>query len=481
MLVLPIGFCLPEISVTPSVVDVDVFKNVRETFTINISNVGDKDIEILNFSSLDYFTFPAVENFSANSTVEYEFSVQTDSVFEDNFESIASFYYISDIAYEGVDVEVSITDHGFEPQNFTCFVNDKLIFRNTDSVGHTVTRYPLGSGFDDDVSPGGVLEKVVTEEGIVAFYDREYGYSAQWQASQHSTDTLTHNSDLDEKVYFRVRSVLKDSNFSVDFLDGTEFSVDWNGTVKGVMKITDYAANGLFGVSLSSDSGWVSFDRNNFDISPSDHEYVDFHIKPSGIEQSNQTGKVYPFKITVDSTNSPSESFDLQAYINSYDFYYHKPFVFDIVTDGQIQDWVDFYCKIIPESELTESQKNLCNNLKINVTVPVIQEENVTLTGDIQTVEDIETTMDDIKGIITTGFNLFNKRLDKIENVTNFLLAGYSTYEEDLKQKKQERLYSKAWGYAWTIAKIILLIVGVATVVVIILTKRGKKEEQKAF
>jgi len=71
----------------------------------------------------------------------------------------------------GATIPVSIQNFTFEPATIQARAGDTIVFTNNDSVPHTVTQDPAGSGFaSGTIDPGSTYTLTIDDPGTYAFF-----------------------------------------------------------------------------------------------------------------------------------------------------------------------------------------------------------------------------------------------------------------------------------------------------------------------
>ena len=74
-------------------------------------------------------------------------------------------------ATTGATISVSIQNFSFEPATIQARAGDTIVFTNNDSVVHTVTQNPAGSGFSSGtIEPGATYTLTIDDPGTYAFF-----------------------------------------------------------------------------------------------------------------------------------------------------------------------------------------------------------------------------------------------------------------------------------------------------------------------
>jgi len=329
---------LPELRITPTTINIDIYKNQARNYSMELANYGDEDMSYISFTNLTYFTFPKIYNLSkANFTTlnltnlttnetylmnittptktNVSFRILTTDAFTTTYISTARFFYYSLVEVENINRTVFVDNSGFSNSNITAYKGDIIIIWNMGSEIHTVTDEDLT--FDHELEPDEKIALNCTEIKAYTIFDKETGYTAKIHITNNTIETLTHSSPLDKTLTLNVNSRAEQSNVSMDIFI-KEFQMKYNDIAQGVVRILNDQNVTALNITLEMD--WVNFTENNFDLTAYNSKLVMFSITPDNITQSSQTGKQYKLFLKVSGENFDAVTETITVNIEYDDF-----------------------------------------------------------------------------------------------------------------------------------------------------------------
>lgn len=298
VLLIILSISVSALNISKTSYDVASFKDIVYDISTKIHN--DENITLYNIQMQDinYFNFPVIDEINYNETLDYNFSAYSNETLDINLASKLIWFYKEFIETDVDTYEINVTSSGFVPNDITIDGNDFLIFKNKDSMAHTISEY--GDEFSFSVSENQQynFSRDVIENYTVV--DETTGYVLNLNILNKSSNQLVHYSNKDIPLSFHLVTQYPSSSLNIEYYTDT-FSVDYNGYVDGVMQVT--ALDDSFNVKLALP--WTTFSSNNFPLAKDQSKIITFRISPSGIDKTSETNKTYQYNMNVSSSNTP--------------------------------------------------------------------------------------------------------------------------------------------------------------------------------
>lgn len=286
------------IIVSPSTISQTVYTFAPATFNLTITNSHSFDIFFLNFSKLNDFTFPALNNLSAGGNITLSGTISTTTAYSNTVSSLITYFYKSNINADPVTKNVSINASGFQPLNSQIIQGSIVRWTNNDTLTHTVT----STIFDQSLAPGETFQFTFNTIGNVSYFDRNTNLQGKVEVLDPFSLQFVHSPDNDVRINFSITSVLVETNLSATLLSGDKYTIDYNSQKGGVIKVSNVGSTQLRNVRMSANQ-WTLFSQNNFNVNSSQDVFAIFNLIPL-ITNESETGKNYSIIIDVFSDNA---------------------------------------------------------------------------------------------------------------------------------------------------------------------------------
>jgi len=354
-----ISFTSAELILSQNPLPVSVVVNHQQNFSITLNNTYNFQLSNILFSDLSSkgFIFQSNMSIPANSIRTFDFSVNTNSSFHGAIQSKVQFTYAVDLPETVTTYDIGISSNGFSSNYITIRNGDSIKFSNSDYFSHSI----YSSAFSTlNIATNSSETHLFNQIGIFNFYDTQYGtyitnFNGNIQVVNRTMQQQAHNPNYDTTLNVNLDSSLNPtelgiSNSKSDYQIGNgEFS-------KGLITINNAGNTKAEGVKISSDSTWITFDRNNFEINNGQSDWVTYTITPLLIK-TEETNKTYNFSINVGSYNSPSKNFSISIFIPYYEI--SSGLTSDI---GTLTYLNNVYCPLYPCSFFCHPELPQCNS-----------------------------------------------------------------------------------------------------------------------
>jgi len=416
----------------------NVYVNEPHIATITLTNNQAFTIYNITFSNIEYFNFPKIDKLEPSESIEYNFTILADASFDRTpFTSIISFQYMEDIPTEPQTHYISITEQGFEPDDITIYQADSIRFSNND----TITRLITSSEWNYDIPSGSIQLETFNTIKDITYYCTYLYNTGQIHVRNRTLNELAHNSEYDKQMIINLESKYHATNLTLEMLNEKNFTINWNSMDESLLKITNNGDEPAYNIKLSSNNGnvLILFDENNFDLNPTQSNYVTFEIHPN-INLTSQTNNTYEISIGLSSENAGGT----EEYINVFVPYH----IFD--DNMSTEEWweeklefcnaypTSYFCISEPIIKYLNQTTNATPIYSMNFSEPQLTNLLRTITTTADTSGRIEnqwkTDVDSLKKIVNsiqnTSKEAYEIALDneKRRNNTNTILILFFTF-----------------------------------------------------
>ena len=322
--------------ISPNPLEISTKLNEASSHNLTITNNYNFTIMSFEFTNLTGFTFPTI-TINANETKTIDFTVKRNDLVSQNILSEVSFKYLVEIPEQPITHEINMTSTGFKPDFITIHVGDTIIWKNKDTVSHTVTSY----FFDYDLQVNGTSQYTFTTPETVNYDDLTLFWSGQIRVLSRDENQQVNNPNYDELLRVNLDVISDPTNLSINIPE-TEFEVDAVGSKEGLVTIKNTGDEVAQKISLESSNNWIFFSKDNFNLERDDTSYITFRIQPL-LFSSNETNKTYDIEITIKALNSEPYNETIKVFIPYSD-------VFDDfgTEEGYLTWFTDVYCPANP-------------------------------------------------------------------------------------------------------------------------------------
>lgn len=289
---------------------VDVISNQEKTLSMNITNNLSIDILDLIIIAPNYITFNKIEIIPSKSSIISNLNIKTNSEFNQNIDIKFSFDYLVDVNKNLTDKQISMTSTGFTPQSINIIQGSTLIWRNDDTVLHNVRSSYFVS---PNLLPNQTYTRVMNEIDNYNYNDDFIGYIGNIVVENISSLEHAHDSSLDVTKTLNVISQLTQSALEIEY-ENKIFNTTYNGIENGLIKIKNIGSNDILNIILSSDSNWITFKENNFNLSINSNKFIQFDLLPL-INNIAETDKIYNIQTKISSSNTQDYTENIEVYI----------------------------------------------------------------------------------------------------------------------------------------------------------------------
>lgn len=450
--------------IEPNPLNISVSKGIQSDFRINLTNNYNFDIYNLKFYNLEGFNFPSI-NISKQSVKQIDFNVLTNYSFEGQKTATINFKYIGNIPEEITTYILTITSSGINEQtnnHLTVRIGDSIRWVNNEEVTHSLQ----STSFESIINPGSSYTKQFNTIGTFEYRTIVAGitfFTGTIDVINRTGEYLVTNPDYDFNYQINLKSI-PDPTSLESSLSQKNYTIEATLYKDGLITITNNGSKKAESVKLYSDSNWITFDENNFDLESNDLKYIKFRITPE-IFEKEQTNKTYTINIKIKAINTEEKIENLNVFIP------YSQSLSEITTEEGFLNWfTNVYCKANPNNFLCNTSAR-----SLNQTARIIYRESefsVNMTGSewynlvkrIGMLEDTASRSSNTEN----DFNLkFESKLEYINNQTNQTANAINEFI------KNQKMWS---DFKWIIG-IFLFICASISFIVYRIRKLSKKKE----
>lgn len=289
------------LSVSPSSVSVEAFTNQDALVWVNVTNNKEYEVFHVNFTRLNDVSFTGISNLSAGQSVSVPVKVRTTAAYSSSVVSNVWCERRSTVDVDPVTYNVTITAGGFVPSVVSLIQGSTVVFRNNDTLTHSVT----GSSEDHELSVGASWSKVFDSSGEQVFFDRFSNLQFRANVTSRSSVEFVHDTADDAQLTLAINSVLVETNISMGIVTN-DLSAQSNAQKNGVLRVKNDGTVSLRNVRPTAER-WVTFTDSGFNLNAGEERFVVFYLTPS-ISNVSETGKNYSVNFVVSANNALSKN-----------------------------------------------------------------------------------------------------------------------------------------------------------------------------
>lgn len=331
LLLLPIVSA--DLLISPSGYDGTVYRNIEKKAELGLKNTYDFPIYDIQFTPIDYVSFPEISIINPNESIRFNFTVKATETFsKKTFNSVVKFWYYSEINLDSKIYDINITNDAFIPDDLTIKIGDSIRFNNNADAY---------SSIKDDYSPYKYFDKIIQVNQSVttsplsqidSFYYTDWNL---WKKGHITVQNISYdkinNPDYNKAFTISFDSRHVESELAMELYPYNNITMNYNEFQEISVRIWNNGQNTIYNVSLSAseESAWFYFEDNNFDLTTSQNRYIDLRITPN-INETEQTNMTYSIDIHASSENAADISSNLKIFIpfadDIYRIYYSADF-----------------------------------------------------------------------------------------------------------------------------------------------------------
>jgi len=138
--------------------------------------------------------------------------------------------------------------------------------------------------------------------GYIDYHDTNIGFHGYINVTNQSTQ-LIHNADFDTNLIINLESRFEETTLDLSIIDGQTMEVKHGEHGEGLLKVSNTGSKLAISILLQSNSSWIGFEENNFNLTNGNNNFVTFNINPF-VSNVQDTNKTHPIKITLSSGNT---------------------------------------------------------------------------------------------------------------------------------------------------------------------------------
>jgi hypothetical protein len=300
-------FCIQTINASilinqnPMNITVDVSE--QKSFSVEIKNNHDFEIMDFSFTELPNYGFSFDElTIPANQSRTLNFNVLTSSSHHLDISPIVSYKYFVNLPEEVTTYYINITKTlsggiMFEPNFLIVRKGDTIIWKNNDEISHTIS----SNTFNQQILSNQSFSKLFDSLGEIN-YHIDTIYPGQIEVINRTSQEKAHNPNYDLTWNIKFDSLLNPTTISLEN-SKNKYEVEAQKFKKGLITITNNGSEKAELIELTSNSEWISFNKNEINIDAGEEDWVEYTITPVLFE-TNQTDRYYNLTIKAKAPNS---------------------------------------------------------------------------------------------------------------------------------------------------------------------------------
>jgi len=302
--------------------------NEEKSYTLTLQNTFDFPLSSFSFSGTSNYglTFPQI-NLGKNETQSIQFTVNNPDSYHGQINSVVAFQFPVEIP-EGVQTyEINLTDSGLNGINNHHQIireGDTITWNNLADGTRTITsglfnsgNLPLNQSFSHTFTSIGDFDYsvLIPATDVSIFYGNV-------KVINKTSQEKAHNPNYDTTWVINYNTFLNPTTLSVEN-SKSGYEIEYTKSDFGTIKIKNNGTELAELVTLSSNSDWVSFDKNNIDIEPGQERHIEYTIVPIVFE-TNDTGKNYEIDLKIKASNSEEVIKKINVFVKFKEIYFDE-------------------------------------------------------------------------------------------------------------------------------------------------------------
>jgi hypothetical protein len=431
-----INFISAELIIPFQPIQISQMVNEEKIYSLTLQNRHSFEVMDFTFENLTDakygFTFPVI-SISPNSTQVIDFTVNPTESYHGQINTKVSFKYLVELSDDPKTHYINITEQGFQPNYIPIRDGDTLVWTNR----HEVSLDLVVKGDVLEIPVNQTTQYTFTQVETLDYYEVYFGYSGIIDIINRTSEEKAYNPNYDINLLINFNAILNPTNITLDN-SKDYFEVEYGKFKKGLLTIKNTGSETAEVIELTSNSDWISFNKNNLDIEPGEEDWIEYTITPV-VFSTNATDKTYEIELTAKASNSEEKIQRINIFIP------FKEVTNDLGSDIDTMNWlINVFCPKFPTSFL-------CNQSIIgggNGSI-IYQEKKVPINVSELTIYEIKKSIKQVRDADLRTNNELQLMLDFIEH--NFpLMMNYTNQSVQLSEQtaiKEKRSSRRIWGF----------------------------------
>jgi len=407
------------VTILPNPMNISVQIGESDTYEINITNMNNFKIKSFSFPQLESlgFKFPNME-IEPNSSKTFTFEVNTNKSHYGQIIEIVEFKFIVNLSEETTTHNIEISSNGFSPTYLAIRQGDTIIWKNIDDVSHNI----YSTNFGEITIPiNSESSYIFNDIGEINYYDLDYNIFTQFngdiQVLSKTSEQTAHNPNYDFNWIVDLNSASNPTTLEIDN-SNKNYTIEYNKYKKGLLTIKNNGSEIAENLKLSSNSNWISFEQNNFNVAIGDTEWIEYTIFPS-LLNTDGTNKTYNVNLSIEGSNSKKEVIELKVFIP------YKEISNALTSDQSVLEYLEnYYCPLYPCSvfcqgisgEQCNSSGSIGRNSDTNLTTNISSIDLYNLIKDLSKMKDSLLRSDNEIKSLSKDYNIYLPELRELLN-----------------------------------------------------------------
>lgn len=248
-----------------------------------------------------------------NTTKSVQVNVTPTQEFDSILNQKVKFYFYSNVPTEVTTYNIEINENGFTPRYIILRVGDSIEFKNEDTIVHNVK----SDLFDQNIQPNQTFSYTFQSEGEYDFEDFGWSQYIDFHGSisviSRTSQEKVHNGNLDFTWTLNINFYPNPTELEVELIDQSITSNVLTET-EGLIRIKNTGSEEAKTINLKSNSSWISFDKNNFNLASNSQTYVTYTSYPT-ISNTNETNRTYQIDLDIKAKNVENSSYKINLFV----------------------------------------------------------------------------------------------------------------------------------------------------------------------
>ena len=299
------------IIITPNPVNVEMFIGSEVSIPI-LLNSSNNNISLFNlsFTSVPCVTFPTILSIQPNQVGYVNVNISTDAVScSGNYVSTLRGMHYIQVDHSPEQKVVSIGNLSFNPNLIQVKKGDTVVFNNTLEYAVVLTSPEFTTTIEAHSSFGKTYDAI----GDYAVQCSTLGFWLDIDVVNYSTMELAYNSQYDTQLGVNIQSFYNVTELRHSWFSGN-ITVKYGTTGEALLNLENKGAEMAKNVTITTESNWLSMNKNNFDINAGSSTFVLFTVDPKLLNAS-ESNQSYNLHISIKSDNTVAQDLLLNVAI----------------------------------------------------------------------------------------------------------------------------------------------------------------------
>ena len=452
------------VNIVPSTFSVSQQVGEKQNYNIEINNTNNFTILDFNFGNLTDLGF-----IFGNTTIEkntlksVSVNITPNQDLNEIINQRVQYSFYVNIPTEVTNYIIEVDENGFSPKYTALRVGDTIEFKNIDTIVHNAK----STLFDQNIQPNSSF--IYTFQGVGEVEYEDYGWSeyidfhGYISIISRTAQEKVHNPDLDFIWNLDLNFYPNPTTLEFELID-SEITSSVLKETEGLIKLVTTGDQEARGLKLTSNSSWITFDKDNFNLAVGSQVYVTFKSYPI-ITNTNQSNQTYQIEITLDGLNIGNQTKTINLFVP------FKELTGNLENDFDYALWLEnVWCPGHPCSAQCSPELPQCS---IDSGIGSSLNQSIVFNGTVGDLTDIKRTLASLETESTRGANSINS----IDDFLNTYFPGLNkTLVDAYIQSKETEKKRQTSSVTYWIIGFFLFLFSLAGILVVKNKKVSNKE-----